>query len=182
MIRFFAQHPTAANLLMIFFLVIGAVSLPTLRRETFPDFSADKVQINVVYPGATAEDVEDAICRRIKDAVDGISYVKEVISESKEGSGSVTVEMQSGGDISTGDDIYFKKGDTFTDAILVIRKGKRPQELCINPECPGKKVKTDKEGKKCPKCGKGKLVLRKSVYGAFLGCDQYPKCRHIEKI
>ncbi|MEE4114086.1 MAG: efflux RND transporter permease subunit, partial [Desulfobacteraceae bacterium] len=101
MIRFFAQHPTAANLLMIFFLVIGAVSLPTLRRETFPDFSADKVQINVVYPGATAKDVEDAICRRIEDAVDGISYVKEVISESKEGSGSVTVEMQSGGDMAT---------------------------------------------------------------------------------
>jgi HAE1 family hydrophobic/amphiphilic exporter-1 len=101
MIRFFAEHPTAANLLMIFFLVIGAVTLPTLRRETFPDFSEDKVQIAVVYPGATAEDVEDAICRRIEDAVDGISYVKEVTSESKEGVGSVTVEMQSGGDMAT---------------------------------------------------------------------------------
>jgi DNA topoisomerase-1 len=66
--------------------------------------------------------------------------------------------------------------------ILVIRKGKRPQELCINIECPSKKVKTDKEGKKCPKCKEGKLVLRKSVYGAFLGCDKYPKCRHIEKV
>jgi len=101
MIRFFTKHPTAANLLMIFFLVIGAVSLPTLRRETFPDFSADKVQINVIYPGATAEDVEEAICRRIEDAVDGISYVKEVTAESQESMGSVTVEMQSGGNMAT---------------------------------------------------------------------------------
>ncbi len=100
MIRFFAKHPTAANLLMIFFLVIGAVSLPTLRRETFPDFSKDKVQVSVVYPGATAEDVEDAVCRRIEDAIDGISYVKEVTAESRESMGSVTVEMQSGGDMA----------------------------------------------------------------------------------
>jgi len=101
MIRFFAEHSTAANLLMIFFLVLGAVTLPTLQRETFPDFSADKVQITVVYPGATAEDVEDAICRRIEDAVDGVSYVREVNSEAKEGVGSVTVEMQPGGDMAS---------------------------------------------------------------------------------
>ena len=66
--------------------------------------------------------------------------------------------------------------------IIVIRKGRRPQEVCINPECPSKKVSSKKEGKKCPKCKKGKLVLRKSIYGAFIACDQYPKCRHIEKI
>ncbi|MBW3018936.1 topoisomerase DNA-binding C4 zinc finger domain-containing protein, partial [Candidatus Woesearchaeota archaeon] len=34
-------------------------------------------------------------------------------------------------------------------------------------------------GKPCPKCGKGKLVLRKSVYGQFFACDQFPKCRYV---
>ncbi len=115
MIRFFAQHPTAANLLMILFLVIGAISLPSLRRETFPDFSEDLVQISVVYPGATAEDVEDAICRRIEDAVDGINYVKEVISEAKESVGNVTVEMQSGGDLRTFLADIKTEVDTITD-------------------------------------------------------------------
>ncbi len=66
--------------------------------------------------------------------------------------------------------------------VMVIRAGKRPQELCLNANCPSKQIKTDKEGKICPKCKKGKLVLRKSVYGSFLGCDQYPKCRYIEKL
>ncbi len=66
--------------------------------------------------------------------------------------------------------------------IKMIRKGKRPQVVCINPECPTKHVEVEGEGKTCPKCSKGKMVLRKSVYGAFLACDQYPKCRTIEKI
>lgn len=101
MIRYFAKHPTAANLLMLLLVVLGAVSLPALRRETFPDFSADKVKISVVYPGATAEDVEDAICRRTEDAVEGITYVRETTSEAREGVGSVTVEMAPGGDIRT---------------------------------------------------------------------------------
>ena len=71
--------------------------------------------------------------------------------------------------------------------ILAIKKGRKPQEICINPDCPSKKLakKQEKEIEKakklCPKCGK-LLVLRKSVYGAFIGCSGYPKCRHTEKI
>ncbi|MBW3019121.1 DNA topoisomerase I [Candidatus Woesearchaeota archaeon] len=63
--------------------------------------------------------------------------------------------------------------------ITVIRKGKRPQEVCINPDCSGKTIAEDLSGKPCPKCGKGKLVLRKSVYGQFFACDQFPKCRYV---
>lgn len=101
MIRFFVHHATAANLLMLMVAVLGMVGLSTLRRETFPDFSLDMVQISVVYPGATAEDVEDAICRRIEDAVDGINYVAEITSQAQESLGTVRVEMQEDGDIRT---------------------------------------------------------------------------------
>lgn len=66
--------------------------------------------------------------------------------------------------------------------ILMIRRGKKPQSVCINPECPSKKVEEKIEKRKCPKCKKGKLVLRKSVYGSFLACDKYPKCRYTESI
>jgi DNA topoisomerase-1 len=34
----------------------------------------------------------------------------------------------------------------------------------------------------CPTCKEGKLVVRKSIYGAFIGCNRYPKCRYTEKI
>ncbi|OQY52271.1 MAG: acriflavin resistance protein [Desulfobacteraceae bacterium 4572_88] len=98
MIQFFAKHPTAANLFMLIFIVMGITSIPSLRRETFPDFSADQAEVRVLYPGATAEDVEQAICQRIEDVVDGISYVEEVQSEAREGVGIVKVEMQEGED------------------------------------------------------------------------------------
>lgn len=68
--------------------------------------------------------------------------------------------------------------------VKIIRKGKRPQEHCINQDCPAKKKVESgksKEGQKCPKCSDGKLVLRRSFYGEFYACNQYPKCRTIVK-
>ncbi len=65
--------------------------------------------------------------------------------------------------------------------IGLLKKG-RFQTVCINQNCPSKKIKTTKQGKKCPDCKEGKLVIKKSIYGSFLACDNYPKCRHIEKI
>ncbi len=66
--------------------------------------------------------------------------------------------------------------------ITMIRKRKQPQDVCINLDCPEKKLNSDKENTKCEKCGKGKMVIRKSVYGQFLACDQFPKCRNVMKI
>lgn len=77
--------------------------------------------------------------------------------------------------------------------VLAIKKGKQPMEFCINKECKSKYLegKAGKEAKgiakgiiekKCPKCPDGILVLRTSIYGKFLGCKNYPKCRHIEKL
>jgi DNA topoisomerase I len=67
--------------------------------------------------------------------------------------------------------------------VKVIRKGKRPEEICINPDCSSRKEEQDKlqefVGNKCPNCEPGKLVLRKSAYGAFIACDQFPKCKYV---
>ncbi|MBD3318828.1 DNA topoisomerase I [Candidatus Woesearchaeota archaeon] len=65
--------------------------------------------------------------------------------------------------------------------IKISRRGKH-QELCLNNECPSKDVAEPVQTKKCTKCGKGNMVVRKSLYGAFLACDQYPKCKHTEKL
>lgn len=42
-----------------------------------------------------------------------------------------------------------------------------------------KSQSTDQEGI-CPKCGRP-LVRRQSVYGEFLGCSGYPKCKYLER-
>ncbi len=65
--------------------------------------------------------------------------------------------------------------------IMIFKKGRKPQQVCINPDCKDKAVEEEKETKNCPKC-KATLVLRKSIYGQFYGCSNYPKCRYTEKI
>ena len=100
MIDFFARHQTAANLLMLLFLAAGITSLPTLKRETFPDFTSGEVEIRIPYPGASAEDVEDAVCRRVEDALDGISDLYEMRCEAREGLAVAVAEMTEGSDFA----------------------------------------------------------------------------------
>ena len=99
MIRYCAAHPTVANLLMILLLALGLSALPNIKRETFPDFAAEEVEARVVYPGASAEDVENAVCQRLEDAVDAISEVSETRCESREGLATLVVKMIDGEDI-----------------------------------------------------------------------------------
>jgi len=101
MIRFFAEHPTAANLLMVVLIVLGVISLPQISRETFPDVTPSEVQVRMVYLGATADVVEETICQRVEDAIDGIRFVKEIRAEAQEGVATVTAEMEDQGDFQT---------------------------------------------------------------------------------
>ena len=94
MIAWFARHQTAANLMMAAIMILGIVALPGLQRETFPEIKNDKVQVSVVYKGATASEVEDAICRRLEDALDGISDIDETRCEAREGLGIATAVMR----------------------------------------------------------------------------------------
>ncbi len=68
--------------------------------------------------------------------------------------------------------------------VIVFRARRRPQEVCINPNCETKKQEEEKlkelvKDKKCPNCGT-QLVVKSSAYGFFLACPGYPKCKYIE--
>ncbi len=102
MIRWFAGHPTAANLLLILLLAAGLFTAPNLKRETFPDYRPVEVSIEVVYRGASAADVEDAVCRRLYDAVKGVDYLDEIKCVAQDNLARATVTMQ-----ATGDSIRF---------------------------------------------------------------------------
>lgn len=113
MIRFFTRHPTAANLLMAAFLIAGALSAPRILRETQPHFAPSEVEIRIRYAGATAQEVEEVIGRRVEDAVDGISFVKEIRVDAREGMAAIVVEMDLKGDIQT----FLRDIETGIDAI-----------------------------------------------------------------
>ncbi|MBG58065.1 MAG: acriflavin resistance protein [Porticoccus sp.] len=98
MIRWFAGHPTAANLLLILLLAAGLFAAPALKRETFPDYRPVEVSVQVIYRGASAADVEDAVCRRLHDAIKGVDYLDEMVCVAQDNLASATVTMQAGGD------------------------------------------------------------------------------------
>lgn len=97
MIRYFVQHPTAANLFMVAIVLIGIVSLPSLNRETFPEIDSNKVSVTIPYPGASPSEVEEGICNRLEDATDGISFLKEQSCVARDNVGILTLEMQEAG-------------------------------------------------------------------------------------
>ena len=94
-----AGHSVAANLIMVLCLVGGLVWGIQIKKEVFPDFELDRVNITVAYPGASPEEVERGIILAIEEAVQDLDGIKEVTATAREGSGSVTVEMIEGKEI-----------------------------------------------------------------------------------
>ena len=99
MIALFARHPTAANLLMAAMLVIGLLALSRMNKQFFPDFGIDVVLVTVTWPGAGAEDVDNAIVQAIEPEVRFLDRVKRVVSNSQEGRASISVEYEAGSDM-----------------------------------------------------------------------------------
>ena len=95
MIRYFSRHPTAANLLMLALLLFGIVALPQIKRETFPEFSPPYILASVIYPGASPQEVEESICMRMEDAVDGLANIEETRCEAVEGAASLILKLTS---------------------------------------------------------------------------------------
>ena len=93
MIRFFAAHPTAANILMFIIVLLGIASLPNLNKETFPEIKFYQVQVTVAYPGASASEVEEGICNRLEDSTDGISFLEERSCIAKDNVGIMTLDI-----------------------------------------------------------------------------------------
>ena len=96
LIRWAIENTPAMNIIMVAVILVGLFCLSTLRRETFPDFDLDTIMVSVPYPGAAPEEVEEGICQKIEEAVQSISGVKKITSTASEGSGSVTLELESG--------------------------------------------------------------------------------------
>ena len=94
LIAWFANNHVAANILMLFLVAVGLIKLTTSVREIFPSIDVKIISISVPYPGATPEDIEDSITKRVEEAVIGIQGVKRVRSDASEGVGVVTVELE----------------------------------------------------------------------------------------
>ena len=100
MIRLFAVHPTAANILMIALLVLGFVALPQLQRDTFPRVAPSVVETRVTYPGATPAEVERGICAVAEEPLRSIDNLAELSCLSRENSAVISAEIVEGADMT----------------------------------------------------------------------------------
>ena len=95
-IAWMARNSIAANLLMVLLLGGGIWSIFAIQKEVFPEFLLDVVQIDVGYPGAAPEEVEQGILRPIEEALRGVEGIQQITSEARESRGSAFVELIAG--------------------------------------------------------------------------------------
>ena len=79
---------------MVAILLFGVWSALTLRREFFPDIAPDRASISLPYPGASPEEVEESLARKVEDAVYELKEVDEIRTNLVEGGGSITVTFR----------------------------------------------------------------------------------------
>jgi len=96
LVSLFVKHKNAANLLMIMMLVIGGFSLARMNTQFFPDFGTDLVTVSIVWPGASAEDVDTNITTALLPEVRFLNSIKKVQSFSVEGRSTIVVEFEPG--------------------------------------------------------------------------------------
>ncbi len=95
----FAQHRVAANLLMIMMIIFGAYSLTKLNKQFFPNFALDYISVRVVWPGASAEDVERSITIPLEQALRTLDGSKEMTSTSTRSLSSIVIEYEENTDM-----------------------------------------------------------------------------------
>jgi len=99
-IAWFASNHVAANLLMMFIVVAGLISVATIRKQTTPEIELNWIQVQVPYLGAAPQEVEEGVVIKIEEAVQDIQGIVEIRSQANEGVGSVTIEVSRDMDIN----------------------------------------------------------------------------------
>jgi multidrug efflux pump subunit AcrB len=99
-IAWMARNSVAANLLMLFIVLVGFVSVSTIVQEVFPEASLDAIQIRVPYPGASPEEVEESIVRRIEEQIEAVDGIRRISSVAAENVGVVTAQLRFGENVT----------------------------------------------------------------------------------
>jgi multidrug efflux pump subunit AcrB len=101
---YFTRHRTAANLLLVVMLAAGALAVPNMRAQFFPDTVSEEVTVSVAWDGAGAEDVTGAVVEVLEPALRAVEGVAEIRARAEEGSARITLEFEPGRDLTTAED------------------------------------------------------------------------------
>lgn len=114
------NNPVFATMMMAALLVLGLFSYSRLAVEQFPDVSFPVVLVQTDFPGASPENVEEEVTRKVEEAVNTISGIKNLSSRSYESQSVVVVEF----DLSINPKVAVQD---VREKIALIRSGFRPE-------------------------------------------------------
>ena len=99
LIRTFIKYPILGNAILFMILLFGYVGFKNLKTTFFPQIPSRIINIQAAYPGASPEEIEEAIVLKIEDNLKGVTGIERTTSVSTENSCQIVVEMRTGYDI-----------------------------------------------------------------------------------
>ncbi|MBC2837763.1 efflux RND transporter permease subunit [Robiginitalea sp. SC105] len=98
-ISYFIKYHVAVDVMIIAFVIFGIYGAKNLNSSFFPLVESRNISINIAYPGASPQEVEEGIVLKIEDNLKGLEGVERVTSTSRENSGTINIEIEKGRDI-----------------------------------------------------------------------------------
>jgi len=98
-ISFFIKYPVSTNVFILGFVIFGYFGAKQLRSSFFPLSDSKMISIQVVYPGASPEEMEEGVVLKIEDNLKGIVGVDRVTSVSRENTARINVEIEMNKDV-----------------------------------------------------------------------------------
>ena len=103
LIEYFVKYPILANVIIALTLLAGVISLLHTKKSFFPTQKDKNIIIQVAYPGASPEEMEEGVTLKVEEALTSIAGIDEIISTSSENSANITVVTLESYDI---DEVY----------------------------------------------------------------------------
>ncbi len=98
-ISYFIRYHVAVNVVIGAFIVFGIIGALSLKSSFFPLADSKIITTNIVYPGASPQEIEEGVVLQIEDNLKGLRGIDRVTSVSRENSGTITVEIAKGENI-----------------------------------------------------------------------------------
>ena len=101
LVSYFIKYPVSVNTLLLVIVLGGFASYSKLTASFFPLIESRIINVNLVYPGASPEEIEEGVVDLIEENLEGVTGIERTTSSSKENSAVVVVEIEKGYDTNS---------------------------------------------------------------------------------
>lgn len=93
------KRPVMTTLSFVAVVIIGLFSLTRLPIDLYPDIDTNTIMVITMYPGASAEDIEQNVTKPLENSLNAVEHLKHITSDSRENTSVITLEFEYGYDI-----------------------------------------------------------------------------------